>query len=298
MTTQSTYGFVGLGNMGGPMAAHLARSGTELVVFDKAGTAARLPAGARAAFSAADVAATAETIFLSLPDGAVVLDVLAEICTAPGRVARTVIDLSTVGVGAARSAFEHARSAGMTYVDAPVSGGRSGAINATISIMWAGPAELLELHRHTLDAMAKHLFHVGSEAGQGQALKLLNNFLSATATAATGEAVVFGLSQGLDMKMILDVVNVSTGRSRASEDKYVNRVLSGTFDSGFATHLMAKDVRLYSEAAGAAGTPHDIGATVAALWDAVEVRMPDSDHTEVFAFLRDGGGPDEERLPL
>ena len=293
MTMHSPYGFVGLGNMGGPMAAHLARVGTELVVFDKAGTAAKSPAGALAAGSAADVAAAAETIFLSLPDATVVLDVLAEICAADGRVARTVIDLSTIGVEAARSAFEHARSAGMTYVDAPVSGGRSGAIDATISIMWAGPAALLEVHRPALGAMAKHIFHVGNEAGQGQALKLLNNFLSATATAATGEAVVFGLSQGLDMKMILDVVNVSTGRSRASEDKYVNRVLSGTFDSGFATHLMAKDVRLYSEAAGAAGTPHDIGATVEALWDAMEAQKPDSDHTEVFAFLRAGRGPHE-----
>ena len=156
----------------------------------------------------------------------------------------------------------------------------------------AGPAALLESHRPALDAIARHVFHVGTEAGQGQALKLLNNFLSATATAATGEAVLFGLSQGLDMTMILDVVNVSTGRSHASADKYVNRVLSGTFDSGFATSLMAKDVRLFSEAAGAAGTAHDIGATVRALWDAMEDRLPDSDHTEVFTFLRNDRLPD------
>lgn len=293
MTAPSPYGFVGLGNMGGPMAANLARSGAELVVFDKAGSAARAPAGARAASSAADVSAAAETIFLSLSDGAVVLDALAEICTAPGRVTRTVIDLSTVGVEAARKASDHARATGLTYVDAPVSGGRSGAGDATISIMWAGPAELLESHRPALDAIAKHVFHVGTEAGQGQALKLLNNFLSATATAATGEAVLFGLSQGLDMKMVLDVVNVSTGRSHASADKYVNRVLSGTFDSGFATRLMAKDVRLFSEAAAAAGTPHAIGATVRTLWDAMEADLPGSDHTEVFAFLRDSRHPDE-----
>ncbi len=288
MTTSPAYGFIGLGSMGGPMAANIARSGADLVVFDKAGSAARAPDGARAASSAADISATAETIFLSLPDGAVVLDVLAEICTASGRVARTVIDLSTVGVEAARTASRRARATGLTYVDAPVSGGRSGAVEATISVMWAGPAALLESHRPALAAMAKHVFHVGTEAGQGQALKLLNNFLSATATAATGEAVLFGLSQGLDMSMVLDVVNVSTGRSHASADKYVNRVLSGTFDSGFATRLMAKDVRLFSKAAAAAGTAHDIGLTVEALWDAMEADLPDSDHTEVFTFLRDG----------
>lgn len=287
MTAPAAYGFVGLGNMGGPMAANLARSGAELIVFDKAGSAARAPAGARAASSAADVSATAETVFLSLPDGPAVLDVLEEIGTAPGRVTRTVVDLSTVGIEAARRACDRARDAGLTYVDAPVSGGRSGAVDATISIMWAGSAALLESNRPALDAIAKHVFHVGTEAGQGQALKLLNNFLSATATAATGEAVLFGLSQGLELKTILDVVNVSTGRSHASADKYVNRVLSGTFDSGFATRLMAKDVRLFSEAAAAAGSPHAIGATVRTLWDAMEADLPGSDHTEVFAFLRD-----------
>ncbi len=284
----AAYGFVGLGNMGGPMAANLARSGVDLVVFDKAGTAARAPAGARVASSTAAVAAAAETVFLSLPDGPVVLDVLEEIGAAPGRVTRAVVDLSTIGIEAARTACDRAHSAGLTYVDAPVSGGRSGAIDGTISIMWAGPAELLESNRPALAAIAKHVFHVGTEAGQGQALKLLNNFLSATATAATGEAVLFGLSQGLELKTILDVVNVSTGRSHASSDKYVNRVLTGTFDSGFATHLMAKDVRLFSEAVAAAGTPRTIGATVSALWDALEADRPGSDHTEVFTFLRDG----------
>lgn len=284
----AAYGFVGLGNMGGPMAANLARSGVELAVFDTAGTAARAPAGARVASSAAAVSAAAETVFLSLPDGPVVLDVLEEICAAAGRVTRAVVDLSTIGIEAARNACDLAREAGLTYVDAPVSGGRSGALDGTLSIMWAGSAELLEANRPALDTIAKHIFHVGTEAGQGQALKLLNNFLSATATAATGEAVLFGLSQGLELKTILDVVNVSTGRSHASADKYVNRVLTGTFDSGFATHLMAKDVRLFSEAVAAAGTPRTIGATVSALWDALEADRPGSDHTEVFTFLRDG----------
>jgi len=288
VTAPSTYGFVGLGNMGGPMAANLARFGAELVVFDKAGSAARAPAGARAATSLADLAARAETIFLSLPDGPVVLDVLAQVGGSSDRAVSTVIDLSTVGIELARRAFAEARAMGLAYVDAPVSGGRSGAVEATISVMWAGPADVLEAHRPALEAMAKHVFHVGTEAGQGQALKLLNNFLSATSTAATGEALLFGLAQGLEMETILDVVNVSTGRSHASAEKYVRRVLTGTFDSGFATRLMAKDVRLFAEAAGAAGTPHEIAAAVRALWDAVDAGLPGSDHTEVFAFLRDG----------
>ncbi len=290
MTAPLKYGFVGLGNMGGPMAANLARSGAELVVFDKAGSAARAPAGAHAARSLADVVAEAGTVFLSLPDGAVVLDVLAEMAGTPGRVTRTVVDLSTVGIEAARKASGLAREAGLAYVDAPVSGGRSGAVDATISVMWAGPAELLESIRPALEAMAQHVFHVGTDAGQGQALKLLNNFLSATATAATAEALLFGVSQGLDMRTVLDVVNVSTGRSHASADKYVKRVLTGTFDSGFGTSLMAKDVRLFAEAAAAAGTANDLGTTVRVLWDAMEAHAPGGDHTEIFTFLRDRSG--------
>ena len=272
------------------MAANLARSGAGLVVFDSAGSAARAPDGARVAGSVAEVAAASETVFFSLPDGPAVLEVLGEVAAAADRVTRTVIDLSTVGIDAARAAFERAGDGGLVYVDAPVSGGRNGALAGTITVMWAGPADLLESHRVALDVMAKNVFHVGTQAGQGQALKLLNNFLSATATAATAEALLFGLTQGLELKTMLDVVNVSTGRSHASADKYVNRVLTGTFDSGFATSLMAKDVRLFAEAAAAAGSPNDLGTTVRALWDAMEAHAPGGDHTEVFTFLRDHGG--------
>ena len=269
------------------MAANLGRSGVDLVVFDSAGTLERAPAGTRAATSLDDLAVSAETVFLSLPDGAAVLDVVSELGALRDRNVDTVVDLSTVGIELAQEAWETASAAGISYVDAPVSGGRRGALAATISLMWAGPADALEIHRPQLEAMARHVFHVGTRAGQGQALKLLNNYLSATSTAATAEAVLFGLAHGLPFEMILDVVNVSTGRSNASSDKYVHRVLTGTFDSGFATGLMAKDVRLFAEAATEAGTPHEIAAAVTALWDAADAALPGSDHTEVFTFLRD-----------
>ncbi len=280
-------GFVGLGNMGGPMAANLGRDDVELVVFDVAGTLERAPVGARAASSLVDLATSTQTVFLSLPDGAAVLEVVAEIGAARGRSVETIVDLSTVGIELAQQAYEAASAAGISYIDAPVSGGRRGAVAATISVMWAGPADVLESHRSELEAMAEHVFHVGTKAGQGQALKLLNNYLSATATAATAEAALFGLCHGLRFETILDVVNVSTGRSNASAVKFVERVLTETFDSGFATGLMAKDVRLFTEAAAAAGTPHEIADTVRAVWDSVDAELPGSDHTEVFPFLRD-----------
>lgn len=289
MTAPRRCGFVGLGNMGGPMAANLCGSGVELVVFDAAGTVERAPTGAGAAASLEDLATRAESVFLSLPDGAAVLDVLTRIAATPGRTVETIVDLSTVGIEVAVQAATAAGRRGIDYLDAPVSGGRSGAVAATISVMCAGSPEAFESTRPLLESIAKNVFHVGTKAGQGQALKLLNNFLSATATAATAEALLFGIANGLEAETILAVVNVSTGRSNASADKYVNRVLTGTFDSGFATGLMAKDVRLFAEAAVAIDTPHEIAATVRDVWDAVDVGLPRSDHTEVFTFLRDQG---------
>lgn len=279
------YGFVGLGQMGGPMAANIAKAGHELHVYDKAGTEGRKPADALTATSVSALCATVDTVFMSVPDGPVSLTLAREIAAAPGRT-QTVVDLSTIGIAAAQEADATLKSAGVTYVDAPVSGGQRGAIAGTIAVMWAGPKDVMAAHERVLSAFCKNPFHVGDTPGQGQALKLLNNFLSATAMAATSEAVLFGLSQGLEMKTILDVVNVSTGQNTASRDKFPERVLTGTFDAGFKTKLLTKDVRLYMENVLAAKTPARVGREVAALWEACDAAMPETDFTEVYKFIR------------
>jgi 3-hydroxyisobutyrate dehydrogenase len=285
MSAAIRYGFVGLGRMGGPMAANLAKSGAALAVFDKAGTAGRAPAGAKQAASVAEIAAASDAIFLSLPAGPDVHAVLAEIAAAKSRRAATVIDLSTIGIAAAEDAARRAHATGLGWLDAPVSGGRAGAIAATIAVMCAGPRTLVEAHRPAFAAMAKNVFHVGERAGQGQALKLLNNFLSATATAATAEALLFGRAQGLDMQTMLEVVNVSTGASAASQGKYMRNVLPGTFDSGFGADQMAKDLALYREALEAAGTAGMIGRDVTNVWEAAAAALGGGDHTRVFEFF-------------
>jgi 3-hydroxyisobutyrate dehydrogenase-like beta-hydroxyacid dehydrogenase len=279
------YGFIGLGRMGGPMAANLAKAGFGPRVFDKAGTDERAPPGSLAARNVGEIAGDCDAIFLSLPAGPDVHAVLAEIAAAKPRRAATVIDLSTIGIVAATEAARRANDAGLGWLDAPVSGGRAGAIAATIAVMCAGPRALVEAHRPALAAMAKNVFHVGERAGQGQALKLLNNFLSATATAATAEALLFGRAQGLDLKTMLDVVNVSTGASAASHGKYMRNVLPGTFDSGFGADQMAKDMALYRAALEAAGTAGVIGNDVAALWQEAARALGAGDHTRVFEFL-------------
>jgi len=285
MTAKLAYGFIGLGRMGAPMAANLAKAGVPLAVYDRAGTDARAPAGARCAATVDEIAASCDAVFLSLPAGSDVLGVIDVLIAAPRRRLSEIIDLSTIGVRAAEEAAARCAAAGLAYRDAPVSGGRAGALAATLSIMWAGPGARLDAHRPALAAMAKNLFHVGDKPGQGQALKLLNNFLSATATAATAEALHFGRAHGLDPKTALDVVNASTGRSDASERKFVRHILTGTFDSGFGADQMAKDLALYREALAAAGTAGAIGRDVAALWQDAAAALGGADHTRVFEFL-------------
>lgn len=284
------FGFIGLGQMGGPLAAHLAGAGFDLTVHDKADVPA--PGGAARAASAGEVAAAADTVFLSLPDGPATLAVAGEIAEAGGRRATAVVDLSTIGPDAAREAAAVCKAAGVLYVDAPVSGGRAGALAGTVTVMWAGPAGELDRRRDALASFSANVFHVGDEPGQGQALKMLNNFLAGTAMAATSEAILYGLTQGLDMKTMLDVINVSSGVNSASRDKFPDRVLTGTFDAGFKTALIAKDIRLYLENTRAAGSPDSLGAAVAGIWAACDRALPGSDFTRIFEFIRGGGDPD------
>ncbi len=285
--TPERFGFAGLGQMGGPMAANIAAGGFSLSVYDKAGTAGRAPEKAAVVESLEDLAGGAETIFLSLPDGPVTLAVAQDLAAMTDRSVAHVIDLSTIGPEAAKEAGRILGEAGIVYIDAPVSGGQAGARAGTITVMWSGPEDVMESHRGVMMSFCKNLFHVGPAPGQGQAVKLLNNFLSATAMTATSEAMAFAATQGLDMKTVLDVVNVSSGRNTATSDKFPNRIVTGTYDAGFKTKLLAKDVRLFLENAKAAGTPAEVAQTIAELWRRCDEALPDSDFTRIYEFLRD-----------
>jgi len=282
--TPAVLGFVGLGQMGSPMATRLVAAGFDLVAFDAAGTEERLPPGAHAAASVTDVAQLADTIFLSLPDGDASSAVAGAVAATPDRRVRTVIDLSTIGPTVAAGVGEVLAAAGVTYADGPVSGGVAGATAGTISLMFAGPAAVHDDHRAVLDRFAR-VFHVGTTAGQGQTMKLVNNFLSAVALAATSEALALGAAHGLDLPVMLDVLNASTGRNSATVDKFPNRIVPGTFDAGFRTGLMAKDLRLYEAAVAKAGTGDDVGAVVCDLWQQADAALPGSDFTRIWEFV-------------
>ena len=289
----SAIGFVGLGNMGRPMAANLVKSGREVVVHDAAGTRARAPRGAVPAASNAAVAARVEAVHLCVPDGRASESIAREIAGAPDRRARLVVDHSTIGTAAAVRVHELLAGHGIEYVDAPVSGGVRGAVNAALSIMYSGPEATLERLRPVFESMAGNVFRVGSGPGQGQAMKVLNNFLSGTAMAATAEAVAFGVGQGLDMKMILDVVNASSGRNTATTDKFPDRILSGTYDAGFSSTQFNKDLGLYRDAADAIGAARPVSPAVSDVWRRLEAHEPNADITCIYTFVRDTLQPPE-----
>lgn len=281
----NVYGFIGLGNMGAAMCSNLVKSGINIICYDIAGTAERAPRGAGIAGSILDVALASEFIFLSLPDGSIVTEVTKDIVKAKSRKCHTIIDLSTTGPETASKVGNNLSKENIIFIDAPVSGGKSGAVAATLALMCSGPDDSIEGLTEVFNVIAGNVIQVGQEPGQAQAMKLLNNFLSATAMAATSEATIFGLSHGLEMKTILSVLNVSSGRNTSTEDKFPKRILSGTFDAGFATALMSKDVSLYHDQVVKAKTPNDIGDVVSRLWKQTNSALPNSDFTEIYRYL-------------
>ena len=279
-------GLVGLGNMGAALGANLVGAGLEVVAHDVAGPD-RCPDGASFVTDPAEIARRAEVVVLSLPDGAASQQVVGVLTAASGGVTH-VVDTSTIGVAAARRIDAVLAAGGVAYVDAPVSGGVAGARARTLSVMYAGSEAACAAVAPVLAGLSDRTRRVGDRPGMAQALKLANNFLSATALAATSEAVAFGLSVGLDLATMLEVLNDSSGRSAATEDKFPNHVLTGTYASGFANSLMAKDVRLYLDAVADQAGSSFIGPVTGAVWERFAEDEPGADFTRIFPFLEAG----------
>lgn len=285
--TGDVLGFVGLGRMGVPMAARLVDASYEVWAYDIAGTEERMPLGARPATCVTDLGQRTDVILMSVPDGVASRAVCADLAGTSMRRTRVLVELSTVGINAAAANQEILSKADLAYIDAPVSGGVRGARNGSLSIMAAGPAELVQGIKPILDALAQQVFYVGAQVGQGQAMKLANNFLNATALAATSEAVLFGARFGLEPETIIAVINASTGRNSASVDKFPRSVLPGTYDYGFAGTLIAKDVSLYRESSSAVKAPRQIADVVTALWREFDTACPGADFTYIYQYLAD-----------
>lgn len=278
----SETGFVGLGNMGRPMAENILRAGARLVVHDRdpGALAALAAAGAQDAGGLAALCARAETVFLSLPTPEVVLAVGREIAAHPGAVKR-VVDLSTTGPKAEMDLAEILGQTGIALIDSPVSGGVAGAKKGTLALMAAGPAAHFDAVEPMLKALGK-VIRVAEEPGKAQVMKLINNICSAAALAITSEAMVMGAKAGLDADVMVEVLNAGSGRTSASADKIPRFVLPRGFDFGFAIALSLKDIRLCLEEAERLGCQMLVGNAVRTLFSITKAQCgPDADMTEI-----------------
>lgn len=286
----SSIGFIGLGNMGHPMASRLRDAGHGLIVQDVRFEHAAQFAGAEAVRTPKDVADRAEIVFLSLPTpGAVRSVVSGDDCLAHGKRAKLIVDLSTTGPKLAAEVAESLARNGIDFIDAPVSGGVSGAAKGTLALMASGSKDNFERAQPLLAVLGR-VFYVGDKPGQGQAMKIVNNFLSATAMAATTEALVLGVKAGLDANVMLDVLNASSGRNTATTDKFPRSVLDRSFNFGFRTVLLHKDVRLCREFADELGVSFRVGSAVDEVWERASNELGDGDFTRIVELAeRDAG---------
>ena len=194
---------------------------------------------------------------------------------------RRFVDLSTVGQQAAQRNCEFLSTNGIAALDSPVSGGVHGAEAGTLAVMVSGPRAEFELLEPIWSTIGRATF-VSEQPGAAQTMKLINNLIAATALATTAEALVMGAKAGLDAQVMIDVLNSGSGGTHASRDKFPRAVLPRTFDYGFATGLMTKDVLLYLTEAQALGTPVALAESVARLWqDTQDEEGPASDFTAV-----------------
>ena len=257
-------GFIGLGNMGFPMARRLVEAGHRVVAYDtRREPLDKLCAlGAERAQSVREVADRAETVMASLPTPDIVhAVVVGKGGLIEGNRVRRFIDLSTTGSVMAMKIFDTLKEREIVQLDSPVSGGVNGAEKGTLAVMVSGPRAEVDAVEPALKVIGK-VFFISEQPGAGQTMKLCNNFLSAAAMAATSEAMVMGVKAGLDPRIMLDVINAGSGRNTATEDKFPKRVLPGTFNLGFTVGLMSKDVGLALSEAKTLGVPMDIGDAV------------------------------------
>ena len=285
MDITETVGMVGLGNMGHPISLNLIEAGYRVVGYEI--DVNRWKATHQLSYLE-DLEALANkttVMLLSLPDGSAVQEVVGELSTFNLPHTLAVVDTSTIGAKASQAIGHSVRNTRLEYLDSPVSGGVRGAVAGTLAVMCAGSKNLYNSVLPILTTFTANQFLIGPQPGQAQTVKVLNNFLSATALAASCEALQFGQSQGLDLKTMCEVINVSTGMNTATLDKVPNQIITNRFNAGFSNTLLLKDISLYLDACHESGNSGEISQTVVKLWDKFVEAYPDEDASAIFNYL-------------
>ena len=282
----ATIGFVGLGQMGGAIAGHLANE-HEVIAFDidKAAVERLADAGARPAANASDAVASADVVFLSLPTPDTVEQLIEQTATAfePGTI---LVDLSTSTPSTTNRVAEQLAGCDVSVLGAPVSGGPSGAEAGTLSVMVGGDEATFNACYPLIKEFAEDVLRVGNEPGHGHAVKLLNNYLSFAGFLAASEAVALGRAAGLDGKTLVEAFNAGSGRNSATEEKFPRHVLTGSYDMGFSLDLMEKDIRLFKEFAEDHDASVLLGSIVRNLIGYAQTQTDaETDMTQVYEFV-------------
>jgi 3-hydroxyisobutyrate dehydrogenase-like beta-hydroxyacid dehydrogenase len=282
--------FIGVGRMGSGMATRLLAAGHTVWVYDPsaAAVAALVSAGASAATSAVDAASQASIVMASLPGPAAVKALATDIASVRGM--EIFVDLSTSGPAAAQAVAATLAPKGIAAIDAPVSGGVKGAASGKLTLMISGPNAAVARAQPLLAEFGRVIV-VGEKPGLGQTLKLANNLMSAASLAIASEAMAMGVKAGLDPAVMLEVLNASSGRNSATQDKIPKHVLNRKFDFGFANALSFKDVRLCLDEAEALGVPMVVGAAVRQMLSITQQQFgPDADCTEMIKVIEQWAG--------
>lgn len=284
-------GIIGLGNMGGRMVKRLLEQGVEVGVFDLNKDFVRkfVELGAEEANSPADLARKYPYVLTVLPNVFIVKEILT---SSDGLMAgmnseSLLIEMTTSIPSVTKELSALLQEKGLKMIDAPVSGGVKKAEEGTLSIMVGGEEADFERAKPLLECMGANIFHVG-EAGAGHTIKALNNMISATTLAATGEAMALGVKLGLDPEKMLNVINASTGRSFSSDFKFPNQVLTRKFEVGFTLDLMVKDLNIAMAMAEEEKVPMFISSASFQLWKhAWSQGGGDQDHTAIVKYIED-----------
>jgi len=292
-------GFIGVGNMGNPMAGHLVKKGFDVTVYDvrpEVMQAFVAQHGGKAAKSLVDAAHGADAVITMLPDDKVVRKVVlgdgSENCIAAGLAkGAIVIDMSTSNPSGTRSLGEALKPRGLEMVDAPVMGGVIFAKDATLDIMVGGEAALVERVKPVLAAIGRNIIACGG-TGTAHAMKALANYVNACALINAIEAMTIGRKFGLDSKLMVDaLIPMCSGRNHPIEKKVVPHVLTRKFGTGMAMSFIAKDVRIAMETAKSVGAFAPLGERVSELWTAAAEKVgPNLDQTEIARYWEEATG--------
>lgn len=268
-------GFIGLGAMGKPMACNLLAAGFEVFAFDVVEAAVKEMEGkgAKGCATAGELASKVDAIICSLPNAKIVEGVMTskggvfEHCKA----GTIIIDMSSVAPNSTKAMAKKAAEHGVRYLDAPVSGGVSGATAGTLTIMVGADDETFALVKPVFDVLGKNIYHIG-EVGGGDAIKMVNNLLLGCNMAALAEALTLGVKCGLSVETMKEVISVSSGRSYALDAKLEKFIMADQFTGGFAVDLQYKDLGLALEASRDEKVPLPMTAAAVQIYEAARAK--------------------------